>query len=71
MVGGVREAGMIMAAVKTLLEADRCLPKLHALFRDRIETPGGCYRGCTKRMHGGGWQLMVFLVHSDFHISAF
>jgi hypothetical protein len=69
-VAGVREAGKIMAAVKTLLEADRCLPKLYALFRDRIETLG-CYRGCTKRMHGGGYHLMVFLVQSDFHISAF
>jgi hypothetical protein len=52
-VGGVREAGKIMAAVKTLLTAVRCLPTLHALFRDRIEMLGGCYRGCTKRMHGG------------------
>jgi len=69
-VGGVREAGKIMAAMKTLLEADRCLPKRHALFRDSIETLGGCERGCTKRMHGGGWQLVVFLVQRDCHISA-
>jgi hypothetical protein len=41
-VGGVRQAGKIMAAMKTLLEADRCLPKLHALFRDSVETLGSC-----------------------------
>jgi len=64
-VGGVREAGKIMTAMKTLLEADRCLPKLRALFRDSIETLGGCERGCTKRMHGGGWQLVEFLVQSE------
>jgi len=70
-VGGVREASKIMAAMKTLFEADRCLPKLHALFRDSVETLGSCYRGCTKRTHGGVWQLVVFLVQSDFHMSEF
>ena len=57
--GGVQEAGKIMAAVKTLLEADRCLPKLHALFRDRTETPGGCWKGCTKCMYRAGWRHLA------------
>ena len=48
-VGGVRKAGEIMAAVKTLLEADRCLPQLYALFRDLVErTPWWLLQGLYK-----------------------